>query len=97
MATYPKLISDKKNPLKASDWFEKANDEVQFAYWVPNVSGGLVITMLPMDTDYGIEANIKLLRITPIQKVSMPMNSEVKRSGNPSLKPISSTTEIRNR
>ena len=59
MATYPKLISDKKNPLKASDWFEKANDEVQFAYWVPNVSGGLVITMLPMDTDYGIEANIK--------------------------------------
>ena len=51
MATYPKLISDKKNPLKASDWFEKANDEVQFAYWVPNVSGGLVITMLPMDTD----------------------------------------------
>ena len=50
MATYPKLISDKKNPLKASDWFEKANDEVQFAYWVPNVSGGLVITMLPMDT-----------------------------------------------
>ena len=59
MATYPKLISDKKNPLKASDWFEKANDDVQFAYWVPNVSGGLVITMLPMDTDCGIEANIK--------------------------------------
>jgi hypothetical protein len=31
MATYPKLLSDKKNPLKASDWYTKANEEVQFA------------------------------------------------------------------
>lgn len=59
MPTYPKLLPNKDNPLKASEWFEKSDEEIQFAYWVPNVSGGLVITTLPMDTDWGPDANIK--------------------------------------
>lgn len=59
MPTYPRLLPNSENPLKPSEWFEKCADEVQFAYWVPNVSGGLVITTLPMDTGWDPEANIK--------------------------------------
>ncbi len=34
--------------------------KIKFAYWVPNVSGGLVITNLPMNTDWSYEYNKKL-------------------------------------
>ena len=57
MATYPKLLPNSENPLKPSPWVE--SDQIEFAYWVPNISGGLVITTLPMDTDWTPEANIK--------------------------------------
>jgi dimethylsulfone monooxygenase len=60
MATYPPLLSNKDNPLPTSPWF--ASDELAFAYWVPNISGGLVVTTLPMDTDWTPEANIKYAR-----------------------------------
>jgi FMNH2-dependent dimethyl sulfone monooxygenase len=30
---------------------------LQFAYWVPNVSGGLVVSKLPQNTGWGFEAN----------------------------------------
>jgi FMNH2-dependent dimethyl sulfone monooxygenase len=32
----------------------------EFAYWIPNVSGGLVITDWPMNTDWSYEYNKKL-------------------------------------
>lgn len=57
MAKYPELIPDTKHPLKSSAWIN--SDQIEFAYWVPNISGGLVITTLPMDTDWSPEANIK--------------------------------------
>lgn len=57
MASYPRLLPDSENPLKASAWFD--SDQLEFAYWVPNISGGLVVTTLPMDTDWTPEANIK--------------------------------------
>ena len=57
MSNYPQLLADSENPLKASAWFN--SDQVEFAYWVPNISGGLVVTTLPMDTDWTPEANIK--------------------------------------
>src|ERR1700730_17656743 len=57
MANYPTLLPNSKNPLKSSPWFD--SDQVEFAYWVPNISGGLVVTTLPMDTDWTPEANIK--------------------------------------
>jgi FMNH2-dependent dimethyl sulfone monooxygenase len=57
---YPPLP---KSDLPKSEWFEKAADEIQFAYWVPNISGGLVITTLPMDTEWDHEANVRYARI----------------------------------
>lgn len=33
---------------------------VKFAYWVPNVSGGLVVTKLPMRTDWSFDYNRRL-------------------------------------
>ncbi|MFP7168616.1 dimethylsulfone monooxygenase SfnG [Terribacillus sp. 7520-G] len=36
---------------------------VKFAYWVPNVSGGLVISKLPQKTDWSFEANKRYAQI----------------------------------
>ena len=38
-------------------------DAVKFAYWVPNVSGGLVVSKIPQRTDWGLDYNIKLAQI----------------------------------
>ncbi len=57
MPRYPRLISNAENPLKPCAWMQ--TDNIEFAYWIPNVSGGLVITTLPMDTDWSPEANIR--------------------------------------
>jgi FMNH2-dependent dimethyl sulfone monooxygenase len=37
-----------------------SNDDVKFAYWVPNVSGGLVVSKIEQRTDWGIDYNRKL-------------------------------------
>ena len=36
------------------------DDEIKFAYWVPNVSGGLVVSKIPQRTDWSYEYNKKL-------------------------------------
>jgi dimethylsulfone monooxygenase len=36
---------------------------LKFAYWVPNVSGGLVISDIPQKTDWSFEANARYARI----------------------------------
>ncbi|MFD0986293.1 dimethylsulfone monooxygenase SfnG [Methyloligella solikamskensis] len=36
---------------------------MKFAHWVPNVSGGLVVSKIPQRTDWGLEYNIKLAQI----------------------------------
>jgi FMNH2-dependent dimethyl sulfone monooxygenase len=36
---------------------------LKFAYWVPNVSGGLVISRIPQRTDWSLAYNIELARI----------------------------------
>jgi dimethylsulfone monooxygenase len=38
-------------------------DDLKFAYWVPNVSGGLVVSKIPQRTDWGLDYNIKLAQI----------------------------------
>ena len=38
-------------------------DEIKFAYWVPNVSGGLVVSKIEQRTHHGIEYNRKLAQI----------------------------------
>ena len=40
-----------------------ASDAVKFAYWVPNVSGGLVVSKVPQRTDWGLDYNVKLAQI----------------------------------
>lgn len=41
----------------------QANDAVKFAYWVPNVSGGLVISKIEQRTSWDIDYNRKLAQI----------------------------------
>lgn len=53
---YPPLP---RSRLPRSRWFERSGDEIQFAYWVPNVSGGLVISTLPLQTAWDHEANVR--------------------------------------
>jgi len=38
-------------------------EKVKFAYWVPNVSGGLVISKIPQRTDWSLDYNVKLAQI----------------------------------
>ncbi len=57
MADYPLLLPNENNPLKSSAW--ATSDRIEFAYWLPNMSGGLVVSNIPMDTDWSLEANIK--------------------------------------
>ncbi|MDK4717322.1 dimethyl sulfone monooxygenase SfnG, partial [Rhizobium sp. CNPSo 4039] len=39
------------------------NEAVKFAYWVPNVSGGLVISNIEQRTSWTIDYNRKLAQI----------------------------------
>ena len=36
---------------------------IRFAYWVPNVSGGLVVSKIPQRTEWNLDYNIKLAQI----------------------------------
>ncbi len=36
---------------------------IKFAYWVPNVSGGLVISKVPQRTDWSLDYNVRLARV----------------------------------
>lgn len=40
-----------------------SQNAIKFAYWVPNVSGGLVVSKIEQRTDWGIEYNRKLAQI----------------------------------
>ncbi len=40
-----------------------SQDTIKFAYWVPNVSGGLVVGKIEQRTDWGIDYNRKLAQI----------------------------------
>ncbi|MGZ3438608.1 MAG: dimethylsulfone monooxygenase SfnG [Polyangia bacterium] len=41
----------------------KSEAPVKFAYWVPNVSGGLVVSKIEQRTDWGIDYNRKLAQL----------------------------------
>jgi dimethylsulfone monooxygenase len=58
--TYPPLPNTN---LPNAEWYDKSADEVQFSYWVPNISGGLVVTTLPMQTEWDHESNVRYARI----------------------------------
>lgn len=40
-----------------------SNDDLKFAYWVPNVSGGLVVSKVEQRTDWSLEYNTKLAQL----------------------------------
>ncbi|HWA42594.1 MAG TPA: dimethyl sulfone monooxygenase SfnG [Hypericibacter adhaerens] len=42
---------------------ERVEQPIKFAYWVPNVSGGLVISKIPQRTSWDLDYNIKLAQI----------------------------------
>jgi dimethylsulfone monooxygenase len=42
---------------------DTTRDPIKFAYWVPNVSGGLVVSKIEQRTDWGLEYNTKLAQI----------------------------------
>ena len=42
---------------------ERIADHVKFAYWVPNVSGGLVVSTIEQRTDWSYEYNARLAPI----------------------------------
>jgi dimethylsulfone monooxygenase len=43
--------------------FSAQPDDLKFAYWVPNVSGGLVVSKIPQRTSWDLEYNIRLAQI----------------------------------
>ena len=42
---------------------DNERDPIKFAYWVPNVSGGLVVSKIPQRTDWSVDYNVKLAQI----------------------------------
>lgn len=39
------------------------NKHITFAYWVPNVSGGLVVSNIEQRTDWSYDYNVRLAQI----------------------------------
>ncbi|BAZ44230.1 luciferase family protein [Chondrocystis sp. NIES-4102] len=37
--------------------------DIKFAYWIPNVSGGLVVSKIPQHTNWTYDYNAKIVRI----------------------------------
>ncbi|KAF2720879.1 bacterial luciferase-like protein [Polychaeton citri CBS 116435] len=48
-----------EDPLAHADKLNADPDRIKFAYWVPNVSGGLVISKIPQRTNWDLDSNIK--------------------------------------
>jgi alkanesulfonate monooxygenase len=57
------------NDLEYAEKLNADPDRIKFAYWVPNVSGGLVISKIPQNTHWDLESNVKYARTA--EKVGM--------------------------
>ncbi|KAL9097392.1 MAG: hypothetical protein Q9165_000287 [Trypethelium subeluteriae] len=51
------------NGLDQANQLNSDPERIKFAYWVPNVSGGLVISKVPQQTDWTLDANIRYAQI----------------------------------
>jgi NADPH:quinone reductase-like Zn-dependent oxidoreductase len=64
-----------QSPIVANDSYSQADgdltyhdkinadpDRVKFAYWVPNVSGGLVVSKIPQRTNWDLKSNVRYAR-----------------------------------
>ena len=63
---------------------------VKFAYWVPNVSGGLVVSKIEQRTDWGIDYNRKLAQLAEeagfeygLTQIRLPQAMAPRTSTNP--------------
>jgi FMNH2-dependent dimethyl sulfone monooxygenase len=56
--SYSNTMSDHQSPNRTS----AVGDQIRFAYWVPNVSGGLVISDIEQRTSWDFDYNIKLAK-----------------------------------
>lgn len=63
---------------------------LKFAYWVPNVSGGLVISDIEQRTGWDLDYNIKLARIARTAASTM-------RSARSALPPVTAPNTSMNR
>ena len=50
--------SDSYTPTKQLDLNQDPN-RLLFAYWVPNVSGGLVVSKIPQKTNWDLASNVR--------------------------------------
>ncbi|KAL9050170.1 MAG: hypothetical protein Q9162_006804 [Coniocarpon cinnabarinum] len=50
---------DPKDTLEYADNLNADPSRIKFAYWVPNVSGGLVISKIPQRTSWDLDANAR--------------------------------------
>lgn len=52
-----------KKPATSRKSVARGPEPLKFAYWVPNVSGGLVISKIAQRTDWSLDYNVELARI----------------------------------
>jgi FMNH2-dependent dimethyl sulfone monooxygenase len=57
------MINILKECTMSSDTIASVPPPVKFAYWVPNVSGGLVISKIEQRTDWSLDYNVKLAKL----------------------------------
>lgn len=55
-------VADESHDLSYADSLNSDPDRVRFAYWVPNVSGGLVISKINQRTHWDLKANVRYAR-----------------------------------
>ena len=56
-------LDDTDEHLRYADKLNEEPDRLKFAYWVPNVSGGLVISKIPQNTSWDYKANKRYGRV----------------------------------
>ncbi|KAK7553669.1 luciferase-like domain-containing protein [Phyllosticta citricarpa] len=58
----PPVVETSSDEFAYADQLNSAPDRVKFAYWVPNVSGGLVVSKIPQRTGWDLESNERYAR-----------------------------------
>jgi hypothetical protein len=70
------------NDLEYADKLNADPERIKFAYWVPNVSGGLVISKIPQRTNWDLESNVNYARTA--EKVgTLPFGHKIEKSKIP--------------
>lgn len=56
-------VAEESHDLSYADSLNSDPERVRFAYWVPNVSGGLVISKINQRTSWDLKSNVRYARI----------------------------------